>query len=88
MVGLARLIVVGFVVLTVIYVCALFYARAVQRDRLEAEWDAEKGPGSRADYVDAGLEAYSQSLRRKLLLGIYVVPVAIVALIIYLTNYA
>lgn len=35
---LARLFLIAFVVLTVIYVCLSLYSRARARDRLEAEW--------------------------------------------------
>jgi len=85
---LARIFLIGFVVLTVVYVCLSFYARAVRRDKLEAEWDAAQGPGERKAFVDAGMEEYQGSLRRKLLWGVYVVPFVLVCLIVYLTNYA
>lgn len=85
---LARIFFIGFIVLTVVYVCLSFYARAVRRDRLEAEWDAAQGPGERAEFVEDGMDAYQHSLRRKLLLGVYIVPLLLVCLIVYLTNYA
>ncbi len=88
MIALVRLVVIGFIVLTVIYVCLSFYSRSVRRDKLEAEWDENKGPGDRDSFVAEGLEAYDGSLRRKLILGVYVVPTLTVALIIYLTNFA
>lgn len=85
---LARLFLIAFVVLTVIYVCLSLYSRSRARDRLEAEWDAGDKPGPREAYVQDGLADYNGSLRRKLILGVYIVPIFLVGLIIYLVNFA
>lgn len=87
MAALARLVIVGFIVLTVIYVSLSLWSRAVRRERLEQRW-AEKGRiGDREAFVRRGLDRYDGSIRRKLLLGVYVVPTVVVAAIIYLTNF-
>ena len=39
-------------------------------------------------FLDEGLEDYDKSLRRKLILSVYVIPVILVSVIIYLTNFA
>lgn len=88
MLGAARLLVIAFVVLTVVYICLSLYSRAVRKDKLRAEWDENGGPGDRDSFVQNGLEAYDGSLRRKLILGVYVVPILIVTAIIYFTNFA
>ena len=87
MFALARLVVVGFVVLSIIYVCLSLYSRFVRRRKLVAEWE-ETRQGDRDTFVDEGLQDYDGSLRRKLILGVYVVPTLLVAVIIYLTNFA
>jgi hypothetical protein len=87
MFALARLVVIGFVVLTVIYVILSLWSRSVRRGKLRAEWEEEGGTGDRDSFVDDGLQEYDGSLRRKLILGVYVVPVVTVAAIIYLTNF-
>ena len=87
MAALARLLVVGFVVLTIIYFCLSWYSRAVRRDKLEKEWDTEIQEGDREAFVREGLADYDSSLRRKLILGVYVIPVLLVSTIIYLTNF-
>ena len=87
MAALARLLVVGFVVLTIIYFCLSWYSRAVRRDKLEKEWDTEIQEGDREAFVREGLADYDSSLRRKLILGVYVIPVLLVGTIIYLTNF-
>ena len=86
--AVARLFLIAFVVLTVIYVSLSFYSRARARDRLEAEWDQGDKPGPRDAYVKHGLADYDGSLRRKLILGVYIVPLGLVGLIIYLVNFA
>ncbi|MEZ5675131.1 hypothetical protein SAMN06265173_11272 [Thalassovita litoralis] len=87
MLGLLRLVVVGFVVLSVIYVIVSIWSRRVRRGKLEREWDEEVKRGDREDFIEDGLDDYDDSFRRKLILLVYIVPVAIVALIIYLVNY-
>ena len=87
MFALARLVVIGFVVLTIIYVCLSLWSRSVRRGKLEAEWSEEGMTGDRDAFVEEGLRAYDGSLRRKLILGVYVIPVCLVSLIIYLTNF-
>ncbi len=86
-VALARLIVVGFVVLTVIYLSLSFYSRAVRRAKLGRKWDEDIRTGDRAAYIKRGLQIYDRSLRRKLLWGVYIVPVVTIAVVIYLVNF-
>jgi Ca2+/Na+ antiporter len=87
MFALGRLLVIGFLVLSVVYICLSLYSRAVRKDKLEAEWDEEIREGDREAFVKAGLEEYDGSLRRKLILGVYVVPLSLMTAIIYFTNF-
>jgi hypothetical protein len=87
MVTLAYLLVIGFVVLTVVYVALSLWSRSVRRARLARDWEQEGHSGDRAAFIREGMERYRHSLRRKLLLGVYVVPVIVVGTIIYLTNF-
>lgn len=86
MLGMIRLFVILFVVLTIIYICLSLYSRSRCRSRLENEWDVNKGP--QEAFVEEGMRDYDQSLRKKLILGVYVVPTCLIILIIYLTNFA
>lgn len=88
MAALLRLMVVGFVVLTVIYVCLSLYSRAVRKGKLRAEWYEGPQEQSLDEFMDEGLEDYDKSLRRKLILSVYVIPVILVSVVIYLTNFA
>ncbi|MBV2359575.1 hypothetical protein KUH32_07305 [Thalassococcus sp. CAU 1522] len=87
MLALARLLVIGFVVLTVIYVSLSLYSRAVRRAKLESRWHDEGREGEMEEFVREGLKDYDQSLRRKLILGVYIVPTGLILLILYLTNF-
>ncbi|WP_373354581.1 hypothetical protein [Pseudoroseicyclus sp. CXY001] len=84
-----KLAIVGFLVLTVIFLSVSAYSRSVRRERLEKRW-AEENPGAdlaeRDAYVEAGMEKYFSGFRRRLIVLVYVVPVVVVGLIVWLTN--
>ena len=88
MFGFLRLLVFGFIALTVIYVCVSLYSRAVRKERLERKWQEGRKRLDRDTFVKRGLQRYDGSIRRKLILGVYVVPLVVVATIIYLTNFS
>lgn len=85
--ALGRLVVIMLVVSTIVYVCLWFYARATQKERLEEAWEEAGRPGPLSEYVESGLAQRKYSLRRKLLLGVYVVPFILVSFMVYVTNY-
>ena len=87
MFALARLLVIGFLVLSVVYVCLSLYSRSVRRGKLAKEWDEEIQQGDRETFVEAGLRDYDGSLRRKLILGVYIIPLMLISAIIYFTNF-
>lgn len=87
MLALGRLIVIGFVVLTVIYIGVSIWSRGVRKRKLRREWDEEIQTGDRDDFVEKGLDEYEESFRRKLIWLVYIIPVAIVVLIIYMMNF-
>ncbi|MBS9715662.1 hypothetical protein ACFFUT_03135 [Pseudohalocynthiibacter aestuariivivens] len=84
---IARLAFFGFIVLTVLYVILSWYSRSIRRGKLETEFDEEVKTGDRDAFIKEGLARYDSSLRRKLILGVYVVPVIVVAALIYVTNF-
>jgi hypothetical protein len=88
MTALLRLLIFGLIFLTIVYVALSWYFRAEHRRRMERDWEEAGRPGTREAYVAAGMEQYEQSLRRKLIWLVYVVPVTAVLVIIYVTNIA
>ena len=86
--ALWRLVLFGLIGLTVIYWLLLVYARSVRRERLEKEYDAGSVDGDvkghRDDYIARGMAAYEHSLKRKLLWLVYVLPISIVTVLVWL----
>ena len=88
--GLMRLIIFGFIGLSVVYILLSIYSKSVRREKLENEWAEEHGPEESAErdaFVEQGIKDYDSSLRPKLLLLVYVVPAVLVAVIHILTTY-
>ncbi len=86
--GLVRLVVFLLVILTVVYLIVAFRSRQVRRGKLIREWEEEGRVGDREAFLEEGLREYEGSLRRKLIWGVYIVPFTVIAVIIYLTNFA
>ncbi|WP_394179926.1 hypothetical protein [Yoonia maritima] len=88
--GFIRLIVFGFVGLSVLYLMISVYSRSVRRERLEKEFDADHPDNvdqdARDAYVAEGIAAYNSSIRPKLIGLVYVVPTIAIAAIIYMIN--
>ncbi len=85
--GLVRLVVFGFLALSVVYLSLSWFSRSVRREKLEKAWDEEQPDGiTRDDYVASGIREYNEGLRPKLLLLVYVVPTVLIASIVYFTN--
>lgn len=85
--ALGKLLLIALAAMTVVYVSLSLWSRSVRREKLEREWDEEIGKGDREAFVREGLERYDGSVRRKLILGVYVVPFVLIGTIFYLTNY-
>jgi Ca2+/Na+ antiporter len=85
--GIIRLVVFGFLALSVVYLIVTIYARSVRRENLEKEFDAGGIAGDRDAFIAEGMARYRTSLRKKLLLGVYIVPMAVVGATIYFVNY-
>ncbi|MGJ8622659.1 MAG: hypothetical protein ACSHW1_07765 [Yoonia sp.] len=88
--GFIKLVVFGFIGLSVIYLSVSLYSRSVRKERLEDEFDAAHPdggePGARDAFVAAGMQDYNASIRPKLIGLVYVVPTIVVGAIIYTVN--
>ena len=85
--GWIRLAVVGFVLLTVVYLLVSVYSKSVRREKLEKRFDAGGVEGDRDAYIEAGMVKYRHGLRRRLILLVYVVPVVSTVVTVYFVNY-
>ena len=89
--GLVRLVIFGFLALSVIYLAVSVYSRSIRREKLEDRW-AEENPGNddmdaRSAYVKDGIVKYNTGIRPKLILLVYVVPTVIVIGVLIATNW-
>jgi hypothetical protein len=87
MLGFLKFFVLGFVGLTILYGLLSIYIRSLTREGLEKDWEDEGSIGLRDDYVQRGLDDYARSLRPKLLLGVYILPMITFCVIFYMTNF-
>jgi len=85
--SLVRLAVIGFAALSVIYIGLSYYFRAARRRKLIREWEEEWPTTDRDKFLRDGVAKYDGSLRRKLILGVYVIPFCVVVFIVYATNF-
>ena len=84
--GIIRLAVFGFIFLGIVYLVISIYSRSVRREKLEDKWDEDIKEGDRDAYIKAGMQDYETSLRKKLMLLVFVVPVIVIATAFYLVN--
>ena len=87
MFALLRFAIPLLIVLTVIYVALSLYSRSVRRSKLEAYWEEQGLTGDCDAFVELGLKEYDGSLKRKLIWGVYIVPVTVVGVLVYVMNY-
>jgi hypothetical protein len=91
MIGFLRLAVFGFIGLSVIYLLVSIYSRSVRREKLEKEWDANPPEGQdaadRTAFIEEGMRDYERGLKKKLIWLVYVIPLIVLAVTMYLVNY-
>ncbi len=87
MLGALRLFLILLVIQTVAYVALSLYSRSVRRRKLENWWDEKGKTGNKDAFVARGLHVYDNSFRRKLILGVYVMPWVAIGALIYIVNY-
>lgn len=93
MIAFLRLMLMGFVVLTIAYFVIGIYSRSVERERLEKEWDGDPAnegaaPEARDTYIETGMQEYSHSLRRKLIWLVYVIPMGLLLAVLYYNTFS
>jgi Ca2+/Na+ antiporter len=92
LIAIIRLVVFGFIALSVVYILVSIYSRSVRREKLEKAWDTDpEREGASSDdrdaYIKAGMEAYQRGLRRRLIWLVYIIPAVVVMTTVYLVNY-
>lgn len=85
--GWLRLLAMSLVVLTVVYFLVSVYSRSVRRERLEKRFDAGGVEGDRDAYIEAGMRAYEQGLRKRLIWLVYVIPILAMTATVWWVNW-
>ncbi len=85
--GILRLGFFAFLVMLVVYFVLSAWSRSVRRDKLGEEWDEEGMTGDRDAFIETGLAEYDGSLRRKLIFGVFIVPYAVIGILVYVMNF-
>ena len=86
MLGYIRIFVVMFFLLTIVYVALRIIGRVKQRDKLNAEYARLDPKESKDEFVGRGLVKYGRSHRAKLVLTIYLLPLAVASLLLFLAH--
>ncbi len=87
MIGPIRVTIIGFLILGVIYILLAIYLRSLWREKLERKWDEEVRQGDRDAYIREGMKRYDRSLRRRLLILVFVIPALVVGFMLYVVNF-
>lgn len=76
-----------FAILSAIYIGLDRYMRWARRRELESDY-AEGGETAltREDYVDRGMAEYRRSWEKRLLIGIFVIPLLVIVLLAFLAD--
>lgn len=82
-----RNLILAVFILTAIYVLLSVTGRLKARQKLQTEFEAKKLDGDKSEFITQGLVKYDRSMRPKLLLFVYIIPIAIVGTLIYLAQY-
>lgn len=76
-----------FAILTVVYLALSWYTRWNRGRELRSEFDAgHETPLPRDQYVASGLAQYQRSIRPRLILGVYLLPLALVIVLLIIAN--
>ena len=88
MIAFFKLALFGYIALTVIYWLLAIYFRSLERERLEKEYDHGQIEGTRDGHGAQGLAAYENSLRRRLIWLVFVIPTAVVIALVWILNFS
>ncbi len=87
MIGLVRNLVIIIAVLTAVYAALSYLGRRRAADKVRGDYTKSQTPLSEEAFLDAGIAKYQKSLRRKLIVGVYLIPLFFAGLLIYLAQY-
>jgi len=83
-----RNIVIILFVLTIIYVALSTLSRMRQRRKLKLDYKAANAETPQEEFITKGMQKYERSLKPKLFISVYLFPLAVILLLIYLAQYS
>lgn len=83
-----RNLVIILLVLSVVYTLLSISSRMRQKQKLINEYKVTQAETPKEEFVATGMQKYERSLKPKLIFGVFLVPLAISALLIYLAQYS
>ena len=83
-----RNIVIIIFILSAIYILLSTSGRLRQRRRLNSEYKANKPETNKEDFIEQGLVKYDRSMKPKLFLFVYIIPIIIIGTLIFLAQYS
>ncbi|MDB2438249.1 hypothetical protein N9W89_06000 [Hellea sp.] len=83
-----RNIVFILLVLTVIYLVLSTVSRLRKRQSLKLEYKTAKPDTPEDEYMARGMQKYERSLKPKLFTGVYIFPLAVILLLVYLAQHS
>lgn len=81
-----RMIILWLVVLPLVHWIVAVYARSVRREALERDFDDGGEAGTREEFIARGMADYEHSLKKKILVLVYILPVLAVVAIAWAVN--
>ena len=91
MFALIRNIIIIFLLLSIAYAILSFTARIKHRVNLEAEYKTQSELRQMSEekdvFIARGMKRYARSYKPKLILGVYIIPGAVMALLMYLAQF-
>ena len=81
-----RNIVLILFVLTAIYLALSTVSRLRQRRKLLTDYTAKHPATPKEEFIAKGMQKYERSLKPKLFVGVYLFPLVVITLLIYLAQ--
>lgn len=81
-----RNIVLILFVLTIIYIALSTLSRLRRHRKLALEYDGVTTGMPKEEFISKGMKKYERSLKPKLFIGVYLFPLAVIILLVYLAQ--
>lgn len=88
MFAVLRLFALLFAVLSLLYMIMSFMLRQIALKEAREEWEALDARINWETYLERQMKVHNRSMKRKLIVGVYILPTALVASLVYFVNFA